>query len=172
MATCVARHGTRPACGDGWAGRFARLFSGCGCDRCQCVRCSTGCFEFQCLVGSVAERLCSGVAAAAKEDLRLVGEVVFVSVGVDDSRGPLDHVGAVVLGCDLDRGQGFPPRECLGWRQVGRLPAGRRSWGAEDLHPVLRADGEEPRHVRRGFERRWQNAFEGGLTDLSQESFE
>src|SRR6266704_6089677 len=59
-----------------------------------------------------------------------------------------------------------------GWRQAGRLPAGRRSWGSEDLHPVLRADGEEPRHVRRGVERRWQNAFEGGLADLSQESFE
>src|SRR5712691_10373375 len=59
-----------------------------------------------------------------------------------------------------------------GWRQAGWLPAGRRSWGAEDLHPVLRADGEEPRHVRRGDERRWEDAFEGGLTDLSQESFE
>src|SRR5712691_483875 len=65
-----------------------------------------------------------------------------------------------------------PPHEGLGWRRAGRLPAGRRSWGSEDLHPVLCADGEEPRHVRRGVERRWENPFEGGLTDLSQESFE
>src|SRR6266545_3988898 len=65
-----------------------------------------------------------------------------------------------------------PPRELPRWLQLGRLPAGRRSWWSEDLHPVLRADREEPRHVRRGIERRWQNAFEGGLTDLSQESFE
>src|SRR6266705_1186576 len=57
-------------------------------------------------------------------------------------------------------------------RQAGLLHAGRRAWRSEDLHPVLRADGEEPVHVRRGVKRRWQNAFEGGLTDLSQESFE
>src|SRR6266480_6723213 len=56
--------------------------------------------------------------------------------------------------------------------QAGRLPAGWRSWRSEDLHPVLGADREEPRHVRRGVERRWENAFEGGLADLSQESFE
>ena len=37
---------------------------------------------------------------------------------------------------------------------------------------MLRADREEPGHVRRGVERRWENVFEGGLTDLSQESFE
>src|SRR6266545_5882228 len=65
-----------------------------------------------------------------------------------------------------------PPRELPRWLQVGRLPAGRGPWGSEDLHPVLRADGEQPGHVRRGVERRWQDAFEGGLTDLSQESFE
>src|SRR2546428_8264770 len=68
--------------------------------------------------------------------------------------------------------RGFLLVSCLGWRQAGGLPAGRRPWGSEDLHPVLRADREEPRHVRRGVERRWENAFEGGLTDLSQESFE
>src|SRR4051794_8897332 len=51
-------------------------------------------------VGSVAERLRSGVAAAAEEDRRVFREVVFVSVGVDDSRGPFDHVRPVVGGCD------------------------------------------------------------------------
>ena len=80
--------GTRPACGDGWLGGFARVFSGCGSDRCQGLRCSTRCFVLQRLVGSVAERFRSGAAAAAKEDRGLVGEVVFVSVGVDDSLRP------------------------------------------------------------------------------------
>src|SRR5882724_4574009 len=63
-------------------------------------------------------------------------------------------------------------RACVGRRQAGRLPAGWRSWRSEDLHPVLRPDREELRHVRRGVERRWENAFEGWLADLSQESFE
>src|SRR2546426_9496784 len=61
---------------------------------------------------------------------------------------------------------------CVPRVAAGRLPPGRRPWGSEDLHPVLRADRQEPGHVRRGVERRWENAFESGLTDLSQESFE
>ena len=69
--------------------RSPRVFSGCGGDRCQGVRCSTRCFVLQRLVGSVAERFRSGAAPAAKEDRGLVGEVVVVSVGVDDSGGSL-----------------------------------------------------------------------------------
>ena len=52
------------------------------------------------------------------------------------------------------------------------LPAGRRPWGAEDLHPVLRGDREESRHVGRAVERRREDAIDRGLADLSQESLE
>jgi hypothetical protein len=65
------------------------------------VRCSTRCFVLQRFVGSVAERFRSGAAAAAKEDGGLVGEVVVVSVGVDDSGGPLDQVGPLSVGVIL-----------------------------------------------------------------------
>jgi hypothetical protein len=52
-------------------------------------------------VGSVAERFRSGAAAAAKEDRRLVGEVVVVSVGVDDARGPSIKKGPLSVGVIL-----------------------------------------------------------------------
>jgi hypothetical protein len=52
------------------------------------------------------------------------------------------------------------------------LSSGRQAWRSEDVHPVLRRDGDEPLHVRRTVERRRHNTFGGWLTDLSDEPLE
>jgi hypothetical protein len=51
-----------------------------------------------CSVGALAERPCSGVAAAASEDPRLLEVFVCGPVDIDDPGRALDEVGGTVVG--------------------------------------------------------------------------
>src|SRR4029079_2164163 len=57
-------------------------------------------------------------------------------------------------------------------RQGDPSGPGRRTRRPENLESVLPGDRDQAPHVRMTLERRWQDAFGGGLTDLPQESFE
>lgn len=58
-------------------------------------------------MGAVAERLCSGVAAAAEEDRHLLGISYAATADIDDPDWTLDQVPTVVGGCDLAFGNGL-----------------------------------------------------------------